>query len=146
MRLLSKQPTAADELKNVAIAALLNALDESRATESRAKGLTGVRALATGVVIYTAGRAAFKSRFVREQLASNVDQHPDEDEEAAADWDEPEAEEQELDEDAERDEEEPEALEEDEETPAEDEEEPEAFEEDEEEPEAPAEDEEQAPA
>jgi hypothetical protein len=100
MRLLTRRKTPTEELKDAAIQALLNALDDDeRAAKPRT---TGVRALAAGALIYTAGRAAFKSRrFVREQLSSDAgdDQAEDvEDEEETLAYEEPDAEEHEVDE------------------------------------------------
>src|SRR4051794_4679718 len=100
MRLLTRRKTPTEELKDAAIEALVNALDDDkRADKPRIKG---VRALATGAVIYTAGRAAFKGRrFLREQLSSDTedDQADDlEDEEETRAYEEPEAEEYEVDE------------------------------------------------
>ncbi len=127
MRLLTRRKTPIEELKDAAIEALLNALDDDK---HGAKPRTeGVRALAAGAVIYTAGRAAFKGqRFVREQLSSDTgdDQSEDlEDEDETRAYEEPEGEECEVDEEedepAVEDEEEPEAVEEDEEPEEEDE-------------------------
>ena len=110
MRLLTRRKTPTEELKDAAIEALVNALeDDKRAAKP---GTKGVRALAAGAVIYTAGRAAFKGqRFVREQLSSDTedDQAEDlEDGEETRAYEEPEAEEYEVDEE----EDEPEAYEE----------------------------------
>ena len=112
MPLLTRRKTPTEELKDTAIQAVLNALDDDkRATKPRTDG---VRALAAGALIYTAGRAAFKGqRFVREQLSSDAgdDQAEDlEDEETRAyevpdaeepDAEEPDAEEYEVDEEEE---------------------------------------------
>jgi hypothetical protein len=140
MRLLTRRKTPTEELKEAAIEALVNALDDDK--RAAKPGSKGVRAVAAGAVIYTAGRAAFKGqRFVREQLSSDTedDQAEDvEDEEETRAYEEPEAEEYEVDEE----EDEPEAYEEDDEPEAfEEDEEPEASEEDEYEPEAVEEDE-----
>jgi cobalamin biosynthesis protein CobT len=142
MRLLTRRKKPIDDLKDAAIEALANALDDDK--RAAKPGMTGVRALATGAVIYTAGRAAFKGRrFVREQLSSDTedDQAEDlEDEEETRAYEEPEGEEYELDEE----EDEPDASEEDEDEPdaiEEDEDEPDAIEEDEDEPDAIEEDE-----
>ena len=112
MRLLTRRKTPTEVLKDAAIEALVNALDDDkRAAKPATKG---VRALAAGAVIYTAGQAAFKGqRFVREQLLSDTedDQAEDLDEEKETRaYEEPEAEEFEGDED------EPEASEEGDET------------------------------
>jgi hypothetical protein len=133
MRLLTRRKTPTEELKDVAIEALVNALDDDK--RAAKPGTKGVRALAAGAVIYTAGHAAFKGqRFVREQLSSDTedDQAEDlEDEEETLAYEELEAEEYEVDEQ----DDEPEADEEDEAPEAvEEDEEPEASEEDEDEP------------
>ena len=93
---MAKRKTTADDVRRVAIAALTAALDD-RKDEARSKpGLTGVRAVATGAVLYTAGRAAFSSRrFLRERFGSDEDQYENGDgPEAEADdeYEEPEAE------------------------------------------------------
>ena len=94
MRRLTRRKTPIEELKDAAIEALVTALDDDkRAAKPRTKG---VRALAAGAVIYTAGRAAFKGRhFVREQLSSDTedDQAQDlEDEDETRAYEEPEGE------------------------------------------------------
>ena len=153
MRLLTRRKTPTEELKDAAIEALVNALDDDK--RAAKPGTKGVRALAAGAVIYAAGRAAFKGqRFVREQLSSDTDddQAEDlEDEEETRAYEEPEGEEYEVDEEDDEPEEveddeepesyeedaEPEEVEEDEEPETyEDDEEPEAYEDDDEEPEA----------
>ena len=110
-------------LKNAAIAALVSALDDEKSQAKEKRGLTGVRAVATGAAIYTAGLGAYKGqRFVREQLSSNRhDDHVEdvqEDEEAldAQELDDAEAENEVIDDmesenepEASEDEEEPEA-------------------------------------
>jgi len=139
MGLLTRRKTPTEELKSAAIEALVNALDDDNKRAPEPGGTKGIRAVAIGAVIYTAGRAVFKRQhFVREQLSSltNDDQAEVEDEEETREYEEPEAVE---------DEEEPEASEEDEEEPEaseEDEDEPEGYEEDEDEPEAVADEEE----
>jgi hypothetical protein len=71
MGLLTRRRTPAEELKNAAIEALVNALDDDK--PAARPGVTGVRAVAVGAVLYTAGRAAFKGRrFVREQLLAGT--------------------------------------------------------------------------
>jgi hypothetical protein len=104
MKLKPKRKTTADEVRRVALAALISALDEGKQEVNKTKsgGLTPVRAVATGAVVYTAGRAAYRSqRFVRDQIASLRDHGRDDEE--------PEAEEDFEEEDEER--EEPEAEE-----------------------------------
>ena len=109
MKLKPKRKATADNVRRVALAALVSALDDGKQEAKQKPGLTGVRAVATGAVVYTAGRAAFKGqRFVRERLVNRAEEEDvDEDEER----DEPEAEEEDVDEDEER--EEPEAEEDD---------------------------------
>ena len=131
MRLLTRRKTPTEELKDAAIEALVNALDDDK--RAAKPGTKGVRALAAGAVIYTAGHAAFKGqRFVREQLSSDTedDQAEDlEDEKETRAYEEPQAEEYEVDEE----DDEPEAVEEDDEPEAyEEDDEPEAVEEDDE--------------
>jgi hypothetical protein len=94
MRLLTRRKTPAEELKDAAIEALVNALDDDKRTAKR--GTKGVHAVAAGAVLYTAGRAAFKGgqRLVRKQLSSDTDggQAEDfEDEEETRGHEEPEA-------------------------------------------------------
>ena len=98
MRLRTKRKTPTEELKDAAIQALLNALDDDkRAAKPRT---SGVRGLAAGALLYTAGRAAFKGqRFVREQLSSDAeDDHAEDldDEEETRAYEEPDAEEPEV--------------------------------------------------
>jgi hypothetical protein len=85
MKLKPKRKTTADEVRRVALAALISALDEGKQEVTKTKsGLTPVRAVATGAAVYTAGRAAYRSqRFVREQLA-NLRNHDRDDEEPEA--------------------------------------------------------------
>jgi hypothetical protein len=100
MRLLTRRKTPTEELKDAAIEALVNALDDDK--RAAKPGRKGVRALAAGAVIYTAGHAAFKGhRFVREQLSSDTedDQADDlEDEQETRAYEEPLAGEYEVDE------------------------------------------------
>jgi hypothetical protein len=64
----------ADDVRRVALAALATALENSREEARKKPGLTGVRAVATGAVIYTAGRAVYTGRrLLREHLASDGD-------------------------------------------------------------------------
>jgi hypothetical protein len=110
MRLQTKRRTTADDVRRVALAALVTALDDRKQEAKDKPGLTGARAVATGAVIYTAGRAALKGgRFVREHFVA--DRHDGDAGEDDEERDEPEAEEEDFDEDEERDE--PEAEEED---------------------------------
>ena len=92
MRLLARRKTPIEELKDAAIRALVNALDEDDDERAAKPGTKGVRALVAGAVIYTAGRAAFKGRrFVREQLSSDDQAEGLEDEEETRVYEEPDA-------------------------------------------------------
>src|SRR3954452_4583770 len=111
-----KHKPNADDVRRVALAALATALEDRKEEVKKKPGLTGVRAVATGAVIYTAGRAVFTGRrFVRDHFGSDGEAREDEpqeeeDEEPEAEVDEePEAEEQDDAEDEEY--EEPEAEE-----------------------------------
>ena len=74
MRFRSKKNATADDVRRVALAALATALENSREEARKKPGLTGVRAVATGAVIYTAGRAVYTGRrFLREHLGSDGD-------------------------------------------------------------------------
>jgi len=110
---------SAEDVKRVAVAALVAALDDSKENARKNPRLTGMRAVATGAVLYTAGKAALNGRrFITERL-SNDGQEPEDDEgyEDEDDYDEadgePVAEEDEDFEEDEEPEEEP-AAEEDE--------------------------------
>jgi hypothetical protein len=139
MRLSTKRRTTSEDVRRVVLAALATALDDRKEEAKRKPGLTGVRAVATGAVLYTAGKAAFTSRrFIRDHLGSDGSEDrtaADEDDEEFED-DEPRAEEDEdyEDEEPEAEEEEAPAAEEDEDYEEEEPEEPEA--EEDEEPEA----------
>jgi hypothetical protein len=141
MRLSTKRWASGDDVRKVVLAALATALDDRKEEAKQKPGLTGVRAVATGAVIYTAGRAAFSGgRFIKERFGS--DGRPDDDDRSEDEEydDEPRAEEEELEDEEYEDEpraeedEEPEDEEYDDEPQAEDEDEPE--DEDYEEPEA----------
>jgi hypothetical protein len=95
-----------DDVRRVALAALTSALDDGK-QEARSKpGLTGVRAVAAGAVLYTAGKAAISGRRFLQDHTDGSDADAEE-EDFDEDEEEPEAE---LDEDFdEEDEEEPEA-------------------------------------
>src|SRR5215217_5051543 len=126
MRLSTKKKTSADDVRRAMLAALATALDDSKQEVKKKPGLTGMRAVATGAVLYTAGRVAFKGRrFVRDRFGSD-----------GAETDEREDEEEMVDED-----EEPVAEEDEEPVAEEDEEYPEPQPEDEDEPETEAYDE-----
>jgi len=65
----------ADDVKRVAVAALVAALDDGKDQARKKPGLTGMRAVATGAVLYTAGKAAFNGRrFINERLEARADQ------------------------------------------------------------------------
>ena len=69
-----KGKTSADDVRKVALAALTSVLDDGKQEAKKKPGLTGVRAVATGAVLYTAGRAAFaSSRFVRDRFGEDSD-------------------------------------------------------------------------
>ena len=69
----------ADDVKRVAVAALVAALDDSKEQARKNPRLTGVRAVATGAVLYTAGKAALNGRrFVNERLRRNDEEPEDE--------------------------------------------------------------------
>jgi hypothetical protein len=103
VRMPMKQKPSADDVRRVALAALAAALEDRKEEAKKKPGLTGVRAVATGAVIYTAGRAAFTGRrFVRDHFGSDgqVDEGDDEADEEYED-EEPRAEEEEEYEDEE---------------------------------------------
>ena len=65
------------DVRKVALTALAAALEDGRqaASDQGKKGLTGVRAVAAGAVLVTAGRAAYKGgRFVRERIQGRDDE------------------------------------------------------------------------
>ena len=96
MRLSTKRRASSDEVRKVVLAALATALDDRKEEAKQKPGLTGVRAVATGAVIYTAGRAAFsgglliKERFGSDGRPDDDDRSEDEeyDDEPRADEDE----------------------------------------------------------
>src|SRR5687768_5651368 len=97
MRLSTKRWASGDDVRKVVLAALATALDDRKEEAKQKPGLTGVRAVATGAVIYTAGRAAFSGgRFIKERFGS--DGRPDDDVRSDDEEyeDEPRAEEEEL--------------------------------------------------
>ena len=74
MRLSTKNKTSAEDVRRVLLAAVADALDEGKQEAKKRPGLTGMRAVATGAVIYTAGRAAFASRrFARDHFGTDHD-------------------------------------------------------------------------
>src|SRR5918994_429668 len=69
----------ADDVKRVAVAALVAALDDGKENAKKKPGLTGMRAVATGAVLYTAGKVAFNGRrFISERLQSDDGSEEDE--------------------------------------------------------------------
>jgi hypothetical protein len=86
----------AEDVKRVAVAALVAALDDGKEQARKNPRMTGMRAVATGAVLYTAGKAAFSGRrFISERLM-NRDEEPEdegyEDDEDFEDDEEPEEE------------------------------------------------------
>jgi hypothetical protein len=80
MNLLTRKETPTEQLKNAAVEAALSALGDNQSRSKDKPALTGVRAVAAGAVLYTAGRAAFTGRRVlREQQSSNQDGERSED-------------------------------------------------------------------
>src|SRR3954470_14116682 len=74
MRLSAKRKTTAEDVRRVALAALASALDDRKQEAKKKPGLTGVRAVATGAVLYTAGRAAVAGRrFYRDRFGADAD-------------------------------------------------------------------------
>jgi hypothetical protein len=127
-----KHKPNADDVRRVALAALATALEDRKEEAKKKPGLTGVRAVATGAVLYTAGRAAFTGRrFVRDHFGSDGQGRERDDEADEEEYDEPRAEEDEEYED-EEEYEEPRAEEDEEDEEQEEDEEPRAEEEDEE--------------
>jgi hypothetical protein len=92
----------AEDVKRVAVAALVAALDDGKEKARKNPRLTGMRAVATGAVLYTAGKAAYSGRrFISEHLSrdgepedeayqeeEDVDEGDDVDEEPAGEEDE----------------------------------------------------------
>src|ERR1044071_3004746 len=69
----------ADDVKRVAVAALVAALDDGKEKAQKNPRLTGVRAVATGAVLYTAGRAVIGGRrFINERMNNAEEHHDDE--------------------------------------------------------------------
>jgi hypothetical protein len=78
-----KRKTTADDVRQVLLAAVADALDDGKQEARKRPGLTGVRAMATGAVLYTAGRAAVAGRrFYRDRFGADAqgdgDEHEDE--------------------------------------------------------------------
>jgi hypothetical protein len=62
MKLRTRKETPADQLRNAAVEAALGALDDLQGRSKRKPALSGLRAVGTGVVLFTAGRLALKGR------------------------------------------------------------------------------------
>jgi len=88
---LGKSKTTADDVRKVALAALSTVLDDGKQEARKKPGLTGVRAVATGAVLYTAGKAALNGRrFLREHTGSDAEQDEDVEESDDEEYDQPE--------------------------------------------------------
>jgi hypothetical protein len=86
-----KQKPTADDVRRVALAALAAALEDGKEEAKKKPGMTGVRAVATGAVLYTAGRAAFSGRrFIRDHFGADGEAHDEADEEMSDDRDDDE--------------------------------------------------------
>src|SRR5215217_4780302 len=99
-----------EDVKRVAVAALVAALDDGKEKARKNPRLTGMRAVATGAVLYTAGKAAYSGRrFISEHL--NRDGEPEDeayqedDVDEGDDVDEEPEEDEDFEEDEEREEE-----------------------------------------
>src|SRR5690242_15593452 len=106
-----KRKTTVDDVRSVVLSALADALDDGKQEARKKPGLTGVRAVATGAVLYTAGRAAVAGhRFYRDRFGADAN-GAEEDPEAQAESDEDEYVEEDDDEEEPRaeEDEEPEA-------------------------------------
>src|ERR1041385_5822345 len=91
MRMPMKQKPSADDVRRVALAALAAALEDGKEEAKKKPGMTGVRAVATGAVIYTAGGpASTGSRFIKDRFGSDGEARDDADEEMVDDRDEDE--------------------------------------------------------
>ena len=112
MRFSAKDTTKADGVRKVALAALSTVLGDGKQEAPSKAGLTGVRAVATGAVLYTAGRAVVTGRrFILDRVGGeeSEDEARDNEELEDEEFEEPEAEEDDEVED--EDYEEPEAEE-----------------------------------
>jgi hypothetical protein len=103
----AKRTSTADDVRKVLLTALIAALEDQKEKKKPRKGFTGMRALATGAVLYTAGRAG--SKLLTDRVQSGSDGRTDEDEDERYEDEEYEEEEYEEEQEAEVDEEEPEA-------------------------------------
>jgi hypothetical protein len=83
----------AEDVKRVAVAALVAALDDGKEKARKNPRLTGMRAVATGAVLYTAGKAAFNGRrFISERLQGDAEPEDEYDEEEDEEFDDDEEE------------------------------------------------------
>ena len=74
MKRLRSKNDRAEPLRHAAVDAARGALSGDAGTSSDKRALTGARAVATGAVLYTVGRAAFDAgRFVRARRALKQD-------------------------------------------------------------------------
>jgi hypothetical protein len=84
-----RRKTTADDVRQVLLSAVADALDEGKQEARKKPGLTGVRAVATGAMLYTAGRATIAGRrFYRDHFGADGREDAEEHDE---DGDEPEA-------------------------------------------------------
>jgi hypothetical protein len=71
MKLLTRKKTPTEQLKHAAVEAAVSALGDLQGRSTGKPALSGVRAVGTGAVLFTAARAAFtRRRFLREQASS----------------------------------------------------------------------------
>jgi hypothetical protein len=78
MALLTRKRPAADDVRRIALAALTAALDDG-GDQAKPKRFKGVRTLAAGAALYTAGVAAFKNRdAILERLREDEEDFDDE--------------------------------------------------------------------
>src|SRR4051812_712574 len=67
-----KRRTTVEDVRKVALAALATALDDGKQEAREKPGLTGIRAMATGALLYTGARAAISGRrFARDHFGSS---------------------------------------------------------------------------
>ncbi len=75
-----KDKSPSVDVRQIVLGALASALNDGSQQESEKegkKGLTGVRAVAAGAALVTAGRAAYKGReFIRERLGRDDEDEP----------------------------------------------------------------------